>query len=67
MNQRLIYTKQGMKPILMIADYEWWTTNQEKIEEWMTGHLPRGTEHQQGMVLTFDTDADAMMFMLRWG
>lgn len=52
--------------ILMINDYTWWTENEREILNWMAEHLPRGIEHQQGMVLTFDSEPDRMMFMLRW-
>ena len=51
---------------LMIADYMWWTDNEREILNWMADNLPRGIEHQQGMVLTFDSDKQRMMFLLRW-
>jgi hypothetical protein len=52
--------------LLMIADYMWWTDNEREILNWMAEQLPRGIEHQQGMVLTFDSDQQRMMFLLRW-
>lgn len=51
---------------LMIEDYMWWTDNEREILNWMNDNLPRGIDHQQGMVLTFDTDEQRMMFLLRW-
>lgn len=52
--------------LLMIADYMWWTNNEREILNWMNDNLPRGIDHQQGMVLTFDSDKQRMMFLLRW-
>jgi hypothetical protein len=51
---------------LMIQDYMWWHENEREILNWMAEHLPRGIEHQQGMTITFDTDKDRMIFLLRW-
>ena len=51
---------------LMIQDYVWWMDNERNILNWMVDHLPQGIEHQQGMTITFDTDQDRMMFLLRW-
>lgn len=51
---------------LMIADYMWWTENEREILNWMEANLPNGIEHQQGMVLKFDSDQQRMMFLLRW-
>jgi hypothetical protein len=28
--------------------------------------LPNGIDHQQGMTVTFDTDQQRMIFLLRW-
>lgn len=52
--------------ILMIADYMWWTANEPEILSWMDANLPRGRDHQQGMILTMDSEQDLMMFLLRW-
>ena len=52
--------------MLIIEDYAWWVQNNKEIVEWMDNNLQRGRNHQQGMVLTFDTDQQRMMFMLRW-
>ena len=57
-----IYHQVGV----MIQDYTWWHENEREILNWMTEHLPRGIEHQQGMIVTFDTDQDRLMFVLRW-
>jgi len=53
-------------PALMIADYVWWHNNEREILNWMAEHLPRGIEHQQGMTVTFDTEAERVMFLLKW-
>ena len=53
--------------ILMIQDFAWWMDNEREILNWMVDHLPRGIEHQEGMVLTFDNEQDRLMFLLRWG
>jgi hypothetical protein len=50
----------------MIADYMWWHDNEREILNWMAEHLPRGIEHQQGMTIQFDSEQDALLFMLRW-
>ena len=52
--------------LVLIEDYMWWTDNERAILNWMADNLPRGIEHQQGMVLTFDSEQDRMMFLLRW-
>ena len=52
--------------LVLIEDYMWWTDNERAILNWMADNLPRGIEHQQGMVLTFDNEQDRMMFLLRW-
>ena len=51
---------------LMIQDYMWWTENEREILNWMAENLPNGIDHQQGMTITFDTDQQRMMFLLRW-
>lgn len=56
----------GQSYLLMIQDYMWWTENEREILNWMADNLPRGIEHQQGMVLSFDTEKQRMMFLLRW-
>ena len=52
---------------LMIEDYSWWTENEREILNWMAERLPRGIEHQQGMILTFDTEHDRLAFLMRFG
>jgi hypothetical protein len=52
--------------LLVIEDYMWWTTNEREILNWMANNLPRGIDHQQGMIITFDSEQDRMMFLLRW-
>jgi hypothetical protein len=50
----------------MIADYTWWHDNEREILNWMIEHMPRGIEHQKGMTVEFDSEQDALLFMLRW-
>lgn len=52
---------------LIIADYNYWAENESAIQEWMVANLPRGIHHQFGMTLSFETEQDRMMFLLRWG
>ena len=52
--------------IVMIEDYTWWTTNEREILNWMADNLPNGIDHQQGMVVKFDTEEDRLMFLLKW-
>lgn len=58
----LLHHKHGV----MIADYTWWSDNEREILNWMATHMPRGIEHQQGMTVEFDSEQDALLFMLRW-
>ena len=54
------------KYYLVIEDYAWWHDNHYDITDWMCENLPRGEEHQQGMMLTFDTEEQRAWFLLRW-
>ena len=51
---------------LMIQDYMWWTENEREILNWMAANLSNGIDHQLGMTITFDTEQDRTMFLLRW-
>jgi hypothetical protein len=51
---------------ILIRDYRWWSQNEKEIYQWMKECSPRGIEHHQGMVLTFEREADASNFLLRW-
>jgi hypothetical protein len=51
---------------LVIEDYSWWHDNHYDISDWMREHLPRGEEHQKGMMLTFDSEEQRTWFLLRW-
>jgi len=55
------------RPGLIIVDYIWWTENEREILNWMNETLPRGVDHQQGMVLSFDTEFDRINFLMKWG
>jgi hypothetical protein len=50
----------------MIKDFVWWTNNEREILNWMESNLPNGIDHQQGMIITFDTEQDRTLFLLRW-
>jgi hypothetical protein len=51
---------------LMIKDFVWWTNNEREILNWMETNLPNGIDHHEGMTITFDTDQQRTMFLLRW-
>jgi hypothetical protein len=65
-NNRFVPYNLDYKSSLMVKDYTWWYENEREILNWMAEHLPRGIEHQQGITISFDTDQDRMMFLLRW-
>ena len=52
--------------MLFIEDYAWWVQNDKDVVMWMDDNLPRGRDHQQGMVISFDNEQQRLMFMLRW-
>ena len=52
--------------MLFIEDYAWWVQNEKDIGMWMDDNLPRGRDHQQGMVISFDNEQQRLIFMLRW-
>lgn len=52
--------------MLIIEDLTWWVTNQAEIIKWMKESLPRGFDHLQGAVITFDNEEQRNWFLLRW-
>lgn len=52
---------------LVIIDVHWWIDNEREVLNWMAEILPRGIDHQEGMVLKFDNDFDRINFLMRWG
>jgi hypothetical protein len=52
--------------MLIIEDYAWWHVNHYDVTDWMLEHLPRGVDHQAGMIITFDTEEQRTWFMLKW-
>ena len=50
--------------MLIISDYAHYRQNEAAIKEWIEQFS--GGVRQEGMMLTFDHDADRTMFMLRW-
>jgi hypothetical protein len=54
------------RPSLFIENFVWWMDNEREILNWMVDHLPRGIEHQTGMAITFDSEQDRLMFLMRW-
>ena len=63
---RFQMTGNQFPPSLFISDYDWWQENAYEILEWMDKCLPRGREHQRGMVIEFDNDGDRLNFLVRW-
>lgn len=61
------YSPVSKQQILLIADYMWWTANESAILDWMDTNLPRGRDHQTGMIVSFDSDQDLTIFLLKWG
>ncbi len=49
-----------------IVDVLWWTMQEPAISNWMDENLPRGSAQRQGVVIEFDSLAEASLFMLRW-
>jgi hypothetical protein len=52
--------------MLIIEDFAWWAQNDRDITEWMDANLPRGRNHQQGMVINFDNNEQRAWFLLKW-
>lgn len=55
------------QPGLIIEDFIWWMDNERDVLNWMVDGLPRGIEHQEGMTISFDSQQERIMFLLRWG
>ena len=51
---------------VVIADFSWYIDNTDEIEGWMDQHLPKGKDHREGMVITFEIPKDCSHFLLRW-
>ena len=60
------YSPVSKQQMLMIADYRWWVNNESAILKWLDANLPRGRDHQTGMIVSFDSEQDLLMFTLRW-
>ena len=60
------YSPLNRQVMLIIEDFAWWAQNDKDITEWMDANLPRGREHQQGMVINFDNNEQRAWFLLRW-
>jgi hypothetical protein len=52
--------------LLVIEDYMWWVANEREILNWMNDNLPRGIDHQAGMIITLDSEQQRLHFLLRW-
>jgi len=65
-SNRFVPSTMNFSPSLMINDWTWWEANEREIYNWMAERLPRGIEHQQGIVLSFDNEQQRMMFLLKW-
>jgi hypothetical protein len=51
--------------LLIIVDYAYYHVNSPEISDWIRQF--DGAVRQEGMVITFDDDADRTAFVLRWG
>lgn len=60
-------TRIGIKTVLMIVDFKWWTDNETELNEWMDKNLSNGRNARQGMTIEFTDDKELMLFELRWG
>ena len=63
---RFKIARTNNQPTLLIEDWSWWEDNEREIYNWMAEHMPIGIEHHQGAVLTFDTEKELMIFLVRW-
>ncbi len=52
--------------MVVIEDYVWWVQNERDILDWMKEQLPRGADHQQGMIINFDSEQQRTWFLLKW-
>lgn len=50
--------------MLLIADPSYWVNNETDIMSWFNDSNIK--YNQTGMILEFESDADKMMFLLRW-
>ena len=53
-----------MGPMLIIHDWKYYIKNEQDINAWLNKCTPGW--YLEGMVLTFDSDRDRVMFLLRW-
>ena len=51
---------------LIITDVEFWVKHETELYAWMEENLPRGKSHHEGMVISLDTEEDALAFLLKW-
>lgn len=51
-------------PMLLIADPAYWVANEPDIIDWF--NTSNVKYYMKGMILEFESDADKMMFLLRW-
>ena len=65
---RFIRTIQiGGRQTYVIADYNFWTDNQEEIDRWLIENTERGLKTQEGMTISFANEQEEIMFLLKWG
>jgi hypothetical protein len=50
--------------MLLIADPAYWVKNETDIIDWFATSNVK--YYMKGMILEFESDADKMMFLLRW-
>jgi hypothetical protein len=62
----IYYHTAADQHIAIVIDFEWYVANQPEIEAWMQENLVRGRDTLLGMILTFDNEAEATTFLLKW-
>jgi hypothetical protein len=50
---------------LLISDHRWWNQHDIEIRDWAQSCLDRF--EIEGMILKFTSDADRILFLMRWG
>lgn len=50
----------------IIKDYRWWNDNVDEIDDWLDHSGLRTGFRHEGMVLTFESQEDMALFLLRW-
>lgn len=51
--------------LVLIFDYKWYAAHLAEIDTWLADSLPHSS--RSGLVIKVQTEADASLFMIRWG